>query len=35
MTNIFFEYARLIRLPGLGGFSIAPIFGEYDIIAKT
>ncbi len=32
MTNILFEYARLIRLPGLGGFSIAPIFGAVSLI---
>jgi len=32
MTNIFLEYARLIRLPGLGGFSIAPIFGAVSLI---
>ena len=34
VPNLFFEYARLIRLPGLGGLSIAPIFGAlslYDI----
>ncbi len=27
MFNRFFEYARLIRLPALGGLSIGPIFG--------
>lgn len=32
MPNLFFEYARLIRLPGLGGLSIAPIFGAISLM---
>ena len=32
MHNLFFEYARLIRLPGLGGLSIAPIFGAISLM---
>ncbi|MEM0493084.1 MAG: UbiA family prenyltransferase [Candidatus Thermoplasmatota archaeon] len=27
MSNIISDYARLLRLPGLGGLSIAPVFG--------
>lgn len=32
MPTLFFEYARLLRLPGLGGLSIAPIFGAISLI---
>ncbi|MDH7517437.1 MAG: UbiA family prenyltransferase [Candidatus Thermoplasmatota archaeon] len=32
MRSSFLEYARLIRLPGLGGFSIAPVFGAISLI---
>jgi len=32
MHNIFSEYARLLRLPGLGGLSIAPVFGALSLI---
>jgi 4-hydroxybenzoate polyprenyltransferase len=32
MRSVFLEYARLIRLPGLGGFSIAPVFGAISLI---
>ncbi|MCK4365563.1 MAG: UbiA family prenyltransferase [Thermoplasmatales archaeon] len=32
MPNIFFEYARLFRLPGLGGLSMAPVFGAISLM---
>jgi len=32
MHNKLLEYAKLIRLPGLGGFSMAPIFGAISLI---
>lgn len=31
MKNIIFDYARLLRLPGLGGLSIATVFGAISI----
>jgi len=31
MRNIIFDYARLLRLPGLGGLSIAPVFGAISV----
>jgi 4-hydroxybenzoate polyprenyltransferase len=32
MPNLIFEYARFFRLPGLGGLSIAPIFGAISLM---
>lgn len=32
MPNLLFEYARFFRLPGLGGLSMAPIFGAISLI---
>lgn len=32
MKRLFFEYAKLFRLPGLGGLSLAPVFGAISII---
>ena len=31
MTSILSEYARLIRLPGLGGLSVSPVFGAITV----
>jgi len=31
MSNIVFDYARLLRLPGLGGLSIATVFGAISV----
>jgi len=32
MSKLLFEYGRLLRLPGLGAFSIGPIFGAISLI---
>ena len=32
MTRLIFEYAKLIRLAGLGGLSLAPVFGALSLI---
>jgi 4-hydroxybenzoate polyprenyltransferase len=32
MPNLLFEYARFFRLPGLGGLSMAPIFGAISLM---
>jgi 4-hydroxybenzoate polyprenyltransferase len=32
MPRLLFEYARLLRLPGLGGFSLAPVFGAISLM---
>lgn len=32
MKRLLFEYAKLFRLPGLGGLSLAPVFGALSII---
>jgi 4-hydroxybenzoate polyprenyltransferase len=32
MNRLFFEYTKLIRLPGLGGLSLAPIFGALSLV---
>jgi len=32
MSRLLFEYARLIRLTGLGGLSLAPIFGAISLV---
>ena len=31
MTKLLFEYTKLLRLPGLGGLSLAPIFGALSV----
>ena len=31
MAGLFSDYARLLRLPGLGGLSIAPVFGALSV----
>lgn len=31
MRNIISDYARLLRLPGLGGLSVAPVFGAISV----
>ena len=31
MTKLIFEYTKLLRLPGLGGLSLAPIFGALSV----
>ena len=31
MTRLIFEYTKLLRLPGLGGLSLAPIFGALSV----
>jgi len=33
MPKLFFEYAKLLRLPGLGGLSLAPVFGALSILS--
>jgi len=35
MTSAIIEYARLLRLPGLGGLSMAPVFGALSVAATT
>ena len=32
MRRLLFEYAKLLRLPGLGGLSLAPVFGALSLI---
>lgn len=32
MPRLLFEYARLLRLPGLGGLSLAPVFGAISLM---
>lgn len=32
MKRLLFEYANLIRLPGLGGLSLAPVFGAISLV---
>ena len=34
MKSIISDYARLLRLPGLGGLSIAPVFGAVSLISS-
>lgn len=34
MTNLVADYARLMRLPGLGGLSIAPVFGAISLFSS-
>ena len=31
MSRLFFEYTKLLRLPGLGGLSLAPVFGALSL----